>query len=79
MIKEHEEIVLAEDLPRYGLKRGDIGTVIDIHQGGKGYSLEFVALDGETLAIATVNANQVRQIRKNEIAQARNIELPLAA
>jgi len=79
MIKEHEEIVLAEDLPQYGLKRGDIGTVVYIHQGGKGFEVEFVALDGETLAVATVDANQVRQIRKNEIAQARNVELPLAA
>lgn len=79
MIKEHEEIVLADDLPEYGLKRGDIGVVVHIHQGGKGFEIEFVALDGETLAVATVNAGQVRRIGKNEIAQARNVELPLAA
>lgn len=79
MIKEHEEIVLADDLPKYGLKRGDIGTVVYVHQGGKGFEIEFITLDGETLAIVTVDAGQVRRIQKNEIAQARNVELPLAA
>jgi hypothetical protein len=79
MINEHEEIVLADDLPEYGLKRGDIGTVVYIHQGGKGYEVEFITLDGETLAVASVTASQVRRIKKNEIAQARNVELPLAA
>ncbi len=79
MIKEHEEIVLADDLPAYGLKQGDIGTVVYIHQGGKGFEIEFVTLDGETLAVATVDAHQVRSIGRNEIAQARNVELPLAA
>ncbi len=79
MIKEHEEIVLADDLPAYGLKRGDIGTVVYIHQGGKGFEIEFVTLDGETLAVASLKADQVRRIKKNEIAQARNVELPLAA
>lgn len=79
MIKEHEEVVLADDLPEYGLKRGDLGTVVFVHQGGEGFEIEFVTLDGETIAVATVHSKQVRRIRKNEIAQARNVELPLAA
>ena len=33
------------------LEQGDIGTVVLIHQGGKGYEVEFVTLDGETVAI----------------------------
>ena len=79
MIKELDQIVLKEDLPKYGLQAGDLGTVVLVHQNGKGYEVEFVALDGESLAVVSLFANQVRQIREREIAKARAVELPLAA
>jgi Domain of unknown function (DUF4926) len=31
MIKELDTIVLAEDIPEHGLKRGDLGTVVLLH------------------------------------------------
>ncbi len=58
MIKELDQIVLKEDLPEHGLQSGDIGTVVLIHQNGKGYEVEFVALDGETIAVVSLFANQ---------------------
>jgi hypothetical protein len=79
MIKELDQIVLKEDLPEYGLQAGDLGTVVLAHQNGKGYEVEFVALDGESLAVVSLFANQVRPIREREIAKVRAIELPLAA
>lgn len=79
MIKELDQIVLKKDLPEYGLKAGDIGTVVLTHQNGKGYEIEFVALDGETLAVVSALADQLRPVRKHEIARARAVELPLAA
>ena len=78
MIRELDQIVLKEDLPKYGLKAGDIGTVVLAHQNSKGYEVEFVALDGETLAVVSVFANQLRTVAKREIARVRHIELPLA-
>ena len=36
MIKEHDCVVLTEDLAAEGLKAGDIGTVVHIHAGGAG-------------------------------------------
>ena len=79
MIKELDQIVLKENLSDYGLQAGDIGTVVLIHQNGKGYEVEFVALDGETIAVVSLFANQVRSIKKREIAIVRAVELPLAA
>jgi len=79
MIKELNQIVLKEDLPEQGLQAGDIGTVVLIHQNGKGYEVEFVALDGETIAVISLFANQVRSIKEREIANVRCVELPLAA
>jgi hypothetical protein len=73
MIKELETIVLTEDLPEYGLKRGDIGTVVLVH-GDAGYEVEFMTLDGETIAVVSLTSRQVRPIGRREIAQARLIE-----
>ena len=73
MIRELETAVLTVDLPEHGLARGDIGTVVLVH-GEEGYEVEFVALDGETLAVVSLSTNQVRTIGPREIAQARPIE-----
>ena len=73
MIKELDSVVLTVDLPEHGLTRGDIGTVVLLH-GAEGYEVEFVALDGETLAVVSLSTNQVRAIGPREIAQARSIE-----
>jgi len=75
MIKEHDCIVLTVDLAAEGLAAGDIGTVVHVHKGGEGYEVEFMTLDGQTVAVSTLMANQVRPIARGEIAHAR----PLAA
>lgn len=73
MIDELEDVILSCDLPKHGLARGDIGTVVLVHKEGKGYEVEFTTLDGETIAIVTLRADQVRPSRKREIAHARNL------
>lgn len=73
MIKELDQIVLTVDLPDHGLCRGDIGTVVMVH-GTDGFEVEFVALDGETIALTSLAVGQVRPIGQREIAQARTIE-----
>ncbi|MFZ4792106.1 MAG: DUF4926 domain-containing protein [Candidatus Competibacteraceae bacterium] len=71
MINELDCIVLTTDLPERGLSSGDIGTVVMVHQNGRGFEVEFVTLDGETLAVASLSAAQVRPIIEREIAHAR--------
>ena len=73
MIKELDRVALTVDLPEHGLLKGDLGTVV-LEHGGKGYEVEFVALDGETVAIVSLSLSQVREIGSREIAQARPIE-----
>ena len=36
-IKEHDCVVLTTDLPKEGLKAGDVGTVVHIHGDGAAY------------------------------------------
>jgi Domain of unknown function (DUF4926) len=73
MIKELDQIVLTTPLPEHGLQQGDIGTVVLIHAGGRGYEVEFITLDGETIAVVSLSAEQVRPIAHREIAHARMV------
>ena len=74
MIRELDSIVLTTDLPEHSLKSGDIGTVVLVHRDEAGYEVEFVALDGETVAVVSVFASQVRPVRQREIAHVRPLE-----
>ena len=73
MIEELEDVILSADVPQYGLTRGDIGTVVLVHKQGKGYEVEFTTLDGESIAIVTLAANQVRPSKPREIAHVRDL------
>jgi Domain of unknown function (DUF4926) len=70
MINELETVVLTTDLAEHGLKAGDLGTVVLVHTHG-GYEVEFMALDGETVAVVSLSPDQVRAVRHHEIAHAR--------
>ncbi len=74
MIREHDCVVLTQDLPDEGLQTGDIGTVVHIHNSGAGYEVEFMTLAGETIAIATLLPTQLRPIAKRDIAHVRELQ-----
>jgi len=74
MIEELENVMLTVNLPAHKLERGDIGTVVLVHAGGTGYEVEFVTLDGRTVAVTSLLPAQVRAISKGEIAHARLVE-----
>ena len=71
MIQELDSVVLTTDLPDYGLKGGDIGTVVLTHRDDKGYEVEFTTLDGETVAVVSLLSSQVRPIGSREIVHVR--------
>lgn len=73
MIEELASVVLTTNMPERGLQTGDIGTVVMVHQGGQGYTVEFMTLSGETVAVQTLAADQVRSIKPNEIAHVREL------
>ncbi len=75
MINEHDSVVLTEDLPGAELKAGDIGTVVHIHQDGAAYEVEFMTLAGETIAVTTLSAGQVRSLARRDMAHARELSI----
>ena len=67
-IKEHDSIVLLQDLFEDGLKAGGIGTVVHVHKDGSGYEVEFMTLAGETVAVITLLPTQLRPITRRDLA-----------
>ncbi len=66
MIKERDSVVLTVDLPERRLKSGDVGTVVVVHSDGEGYEVEFIALDGQTMAVTTLSPSQIIALHCND-------------
>ncbi|MGA2555577.1 MAG: DUF4926 domain-containing protein [Verrucomicrobiota bacterium] len=66
-----DDVILTCDLPEHGLSAGDIGTVVLVHRRAAGYEVEFTSLDGDTMAVVTLMAHQVRATQSGEIAHVR--------
>jgi len=75
MLKEHERVVLLTAVAAEGLEAGDVGTVVHVYQDGKAYEVEFVALDGHTRAVVTLEANQVRPVTRRDMTHAREMQI----
>jgi uncharacterized protein DUF4926 len=71
MITEHSTVVLVHDLPDAGLTAGDVGAVVFVHHEGKAYEVEFVDGDGTTVALVTLNSDEVRSLVSGELLHAR--------
>ena len=48
--------------------------VVHVHPGGKAYVVEFMALDGDTIAIATVLPSQARSVTSRDLTHTRHVE-----
>jgi hypothetical protein len=66
-------VLLKADLPAEKLAEGDVGTVVHVDRDGKAYEVEFVAFDGETVAVVTLEYSHVRPVQRREIAHARRV------
>ena len=73
MIDELDLVVLKRDLPDTRLAAGDVGTVMLVHQQGAGYEVEFTTLSGDTVAVVTLDASDVRPVEAREIIHARAV------
>lgn len=73
MIRELDQVVLTADVPAEGLVVGDVGTVVLIYRDGQAYEVEFMTLEGRTVAVVTLEASQVRPVGKREITHTREL------
>jgi len=74
MVEELDYVVLTRDVPELGLQEGDLGVVVLVHGQGAGYEVEFTTLTGETVAVVSLRAADVRPVGAQEIAHARVVQ-----
>ena len=82
MFKEHEQIVLTDYVKGHEneeLNPGDVGCIVHIHPGAAAYIVEFMSLEGETVAFATVLPSQARAVTRADMTHARTIASSMAA
>jgi hypothetical protein len=73
MIHELDRVVLTAPVPAESLECGDVGTVVHVYADGKAFEIEFMTLDGQTAALATVEASAVRPVTGREITHSREL------
>lgn len=71
MFEELDTVVLDHNIEKYGLKKGDIGTVVHIYEEGKALEVEFVTAKGKTVAVLTLTPSDIRPMERNEILHVR--------
>lgn len=71
-------VALKEDFPQHRLCKGDVGTIVDRHEGGDGqedgYSLEVFNAIGETIAVLVVAESQIEPLVSDEVLHVRQLE-----
>ncbi len=73
-IKELDTVVLEADLPSHGLKRGDIGAVVEVYSP-EAVEGEFVTASGHTLALLTLTTNHIRPVGPKDIPVVRQLDV----
>lgn len=63
-------VVLERDLPDHGLKRGDLGAVVEVYEP-EGLEVEFVTASGRTEALVTLATSDVRPVVGNDLVTVR--------
>jgi len=70
MIEEHSNVILNEDLPEDGLYNG---AVVHVYREGEAYEVEFLTMNGDTVAIRTLKAAQVQAVGSRMIPHVREM------
>ena len=67
-----DTVVLVNDLPKHGLRAGDLGAVVDV-RAPDALDVEFVTASGHTTALVSLKASDVRAIADTDLVAVRTI------
>ncbi len=65
-----DTVVLERDLPELGLRRGDLGAVVEVHEPD-GLEVEFVRASGRPQALVELAVRDVRSIEDEDLITVR--------
>lgn len=69
-----ETAVLNKNLPAHGLKKGDVGAVVEVYSRDA-FEVEFVRGSGVTQALVTLRKDDLRRIGGDELLAVRPLGL----
>jgi len=70
--KELDAVVLSRDLPEHGVRRGDLGAVVQVYKPD-GLEVEFVTASGRTQALLMLRVDDVREVRDEDLISVRTL------
>ena len=65
-----DTVVLERDVPDHGLRRGDLGAVVEVYEPD-GVEIEFVTASGRTAALVTLTMRDVRPVADDDLVAVR--------
>jgi Domain of unknown function (DUF4926) len=68
--KQLEIVVLDRDVPESGLRRGDLGSIVQTYEPD-GLEIEFVTASGRTQALVTLHTSDVRAVMDEDLISVR--------
>ena len=68
-----DTVVLDRDVPEHGLRRGDLGAVVEVYEPD-GLEVEFVRASGRTQAVVELTTHDVRAIGDEDLISVRTLE-----
>ncbi len=70
--RELQTVVLERDLPEHGLRKGDAGAVMHVHNGS--CEVEFLRGSGHTQAVVTLSDDLLRAASDEDVLAVRATE-----
>ena len=65
-----DTVVLERDIPEHGLRRGDLGAVVEVYEPD-GLEVEFVRASGKTQALVEISVSDVRPVQDEDLIAVR--------
>ncbi|HKX44756.1 MAG TPA: DUF4926 domain-containing protein [Burkholderiaceae bacterium] len=73
MYKLLDTVALTHDIPTAGLRRGDLGAIVEILASDT-MEIEFVAASGRTQALLTLHDQDIRHVGDRDVIAVRSLE-----
>ena len=69
-IRELDSVVLERDIPEHGLRKGDLGAVVQVHSPDS-FEVEFVRISGTTQAVVRLTRADIRPVADSDLPSVR--------
>lgn len=73
MFKLLDTVVLKRDMPEAGLRVGDLGAIVEVHDA-EHFEVEFIAASGRTQALVTLRSDDIRHVSNQDLIAVRSLQ-----